>query len=122
MPAKRTRHASLSTEAIELVAACFRTLGVPIRIRILQALRDGDLNVNELATATGSSQPSVSKHVRILQSAGLLARRQNGNNVYYSIADPAVFELCDTVCGSIGARMAQHASVANELRRQAQRR
>lgn len=122
MPAKRTRHASLSTEAIEFVAQCFRTLGVPIRIRILQALREGERNVNELAIAAGSTQPGVSKNLRILQSAGLVARRQDGNNVYYSIADPAVFDLCDTVCGSVGARLAQHASVANELRRQAKRR
>ena len=64
----------------------------------------------------------MSKHLRILQDAGLVGRRQDGNSVYYSIADPTVFALCDTVCSSIGARLTQHATVAGELRRRARRR
>jgi len=112
----------MSPEAVDLVAARFRTLGEPIRIRILQALQGGDRNVTELVTGVGSTQPNISKHLRILQDAGLVARRQEGNNVYYSIADPTVFDLCDAVCGSIGVRLMQHASVADELRRRARRR
>lgn len=122
MPGKRTRHESLSIEAVDLVAARFRTLGEPIRIRILQALQGGERNVTELVAGVGSTQPNISKHLRILQDAGLVGRRQDGNNVYYSIADPTVFDLCDAVCGSIGARLTQHASVADELRRRARRR
>jgi len=119
MSGKSRRHEPLSVEAVELVAARFRTLGEPVRIHVLQVLRSGERNVTELVAAVGSTQPNVSKHLRILQSAGLVARRQDGNNVYYSIADPTVFDLCDVVCGSIGARLQQHASLAAELRRRA---
>ena len=122
MPGKRAKHESLSIEAIELVATRFRTLGEPIRIRILQALQSGERNVGMLVAAIGSTQPNISKHLRILQDAGLVSRRQDGNNVYYAIADPTVFDLCDAVCNSIGTRLTQHASVANELRRRARRR
>ena len=116
---RRTRQHSMSPEAMDLVAARFRTLGEPIRIRILHALQGGDRNVTDLVTTVGSTQPNISKHLRILQDAGLVSRRQEGNNVYYSIADPTVFDLCDAVCGSIGVSLMQQASVADELRRRA---
>ena len=122
MPAKRTRHEPLSTDAVELVAARFRTLGEPIRIHLLQALQGGERNVTDLVSAVGSTQPNVSKHLRILQDAGLVGRRQDGNSVYYSIADPTVFALCDAVCSSIGMRLTRHATLANELRRRTRRR
>lgn len=121
MTRKKTRHETLSTEVIDLVAARFRTLGEPLRIRILQALQGGERNVTALVAGIGSTQPNISKHLRILQEAGLVGRRQDGNNVYYSISDPTVFDLCDAVCNSIGARLTQHASIATELRRRARR-
>ena len=116
-----SRKESLSTEVIDLVAARFRTLGEPLRIRILQALQGGERNVTALVDGTGSTQPNISKHLRILQEAGLVARRQDGNNVYYSIADPTVFDLCDAVCSSIGTQLTQHASIATQLRRRGRR-
>lgn len=122
MSTGRTRHAPLSADAIDLVAARFRTLGEPIRIQLLQALQRGERNVTELVAAVESTQSNVSRHLRILQDAGLVGRRQEGTTVYYSIADPTVFELCDAVCNSVGARLAQHASLGDELRRRTRRR
>ena len=122
MPARNRRHESLSPEAVTLVAARFRTLGEPIRILILQALQKSPRNVTDLVAAVpGSTQPNISKHLRILQDAGLVGRRQDGNNVYYSISDPTVFDLCDAVCGSISTRLTQHAALAGELRRRGRR-
>jgi ArsR family transcriptional regulator len=69
-----------------------------------------------------ATQPNVSKHLRILQDARIVGRRQNGNNVYYSIADPTVLDLCDAVCGSLGTQLTQDAALADELRRRARRR
>lgn len=120
-PEKRRRHTPLSDEAVALVAARFRILGEPVRVHILQILQAGDRNVTELAEAVGSTQPNISRHLRILQEAGLADRRQEGNNVYYSIADPTVFDLCDAVCGSISARLTQHAAVSDELQRYARK-
>jgi ArsR family transcriptional regulator len=117
MAGKRPKHQLLSLQAVDVVAARFRILGEPIRIRMLQALQGGERNVTDLVAEIGSTQPNISKHLRILQDAGLVGRRQDGNNVYYSIADPSVFDLCDAVCNSIGARLTQHASLGNELRR-----
>ena len=114
-----SRHAPLQTlsdEAMELVAARFRTLGDPLRIALLQALRAGEHNVGELVDAVGSTQPNVSKHLKLLGEAGLVHRRQERTAVYYSIADPSVFDLCDSVCRSIGDRLTHTASLASEFR------
>jgi len=93
------------------VAARFKVLSDPMRLRILQLLEDGEASVTALAEAVQSTQPNVSKHLKILQDAGMLARRQEGNAVFYSIADESVFQLCEVVCSSLQERFTAHASV-----------
>lgn len=117
MANRRRRRDPLSPEAVEVIAERFRILGEPIRIRILQELENGERNVSELVAAISSSQPNVSKHLRILQESGVVARRQEGNNVYYAIADPTVIDLCDAVCSSVRDRLAGAAKLAAELGR-----
>ena len=53
----------------------FRILGEPLRIRLLQALIEKERTVGELVELVGSTQPNVSKHLRILQEAGIVGRR-----------------------------------------------
>lgn len=101
----------LTDEAIEIIAERFRVLSEPIRLRILQALRDGELSVSDLTREIEISQPNGSKHLRILQDAGMLRRDQRGNSVYYSIADDSIFELCDLVCGSLEMRFREKAEI-----------
>ncbi|MBK7995809.1 MAG: winged helix-turn-helix transcriptional regulator [Blastocatellia bacterium] len=91
----------MSMEALELVAERFKALSEPIRLRILQELHDGEMSVSEITQVIDSSQPNVSKHLKLLQDAGLLARRQEGNTVYYSISDKVIFDICEIVCNSL---------------------
>jgi len=86
---------------IELVAQRFRVLGEPMRIKLLDRLREGEASVSELQDALGASQQNVSKHLGILHAAGLVNRAKQGNNILYSISDPSVFELCEQVCGGV---------------------
>ena len=95
----------MTPEALELVAARFRAMGEPLRLRILQQLEAGEMSVSALAARIGSTQPNVSKHLKILQDAGLLRRRPQGNSAYYSIADPMVFELCEMICSRLRERL-----------------
>lgn len=88
-------------QLVELVAGRFRVLGEPMRIRLLDQLRDGEATVQELQEALGVSQQNVSKHLGVLLNAGMVARTKRGTSSLYSIADPAVFELCDQVCGGL---------------------
>ena len=86
---------------IELVAQRFRVLGEPMRIKLLDRLRAGDASVGELQEALGASQQNVSKHLGILHGAGMVSRTKHGNHTRYAISDPAVFELCEQVCGGV---------------------
>lgn len=76
-------------------------LGEPMRIRLLDVLREGEASVRELQEATGASQQNVSQHLGVLLRSGIVGRRKQGNFSVYSIADPTVFALCEEVCGGL---------------------
>ncbi len=86
---------------VDAIAERFRVLGEPMRIRVLDRLREDDATVGELAEALGTSQQNVSKHVGVLARAGLVARAKDGNSVRCRIADESVLELCEQVCGGL---------------------
>jgi DNA-binding transcriptional ArsR family regulator len=92
---------------IDLIARRFRVLGEPMRIRLLDRLRDGDATVGELQEALGASQQNVSKHLGILHDAGMVSRTKVGNTTRYAISDPGVFELCEQVCGGARRQLAE---------------
>lgn len=98
--------APLTEPLVDLVAQRFRVLGEPMRIRLLDQLREGEATVGELQHALGASQQNVSKHLGILHAAGMVGRTKRGTSVVYTIADPAVFDICDQVCGGIRRQMA----------------
>ena len=95
----------LPDDLVELLARRFRVLGEPLRIKLLDRLRDGEASVNELAEALGASQQNVSKHLAVLADAGVLGRRKAGTQVYHRIVDEGVFALCEEVCGSLEAQL-----------------
>jgi DNA-binding transcriptional ArsR family regulator len=91
----------LPDDLVELIARRFRAIGEPMRIRLLDQLREGEATVGELSEALAASQQNVSKHLAVLADAGILGRRKEGNRVYYRIVDEGVFALCEAVCGSV---------------------
>ena len=95
---------NLSTDALAQVAAYFQALSEPARLRLLNLLRDSERSVGDLAEATGYSAANVSRHLSLLAQHGLLARDVRGTSVYYAIADPAVYELCNLVCDNLARR------------------
>lgn len=92
-----------------MIASWFRVLAEPSRLRILRALEDGEKNITELVEATGLTQANVSRHVQSLAQAGMVGRRREGLVTKCYIADPAINELCDTVCSNLQRRLAEHA-------------
>jgi ArsR family transcriptional regulator len=91
---------------LELIAARFRALSEPMRLKILHTLGGGEMSVSGIVGATGAGQANVSKHLSMLLEAGLVARRKEGLNVFYRVADETVFDLCETVCSSLNERLA----------------
>jgi DNA-binding transcriptional ArsR family regulator len=95
----------LSDELAELIARRFKLLGEPMRIKLLDRLRAGEASVQELSQAVGTTQQNVSKHLGALAEAGVLARRKQGNFVYYRVVDDGIWQLCNDVCGSVERRL-----------------
>jgi DNA-binding transcriptional ArsR family regulator len=91
----------LSDEALELVAARFRSLGDPVRLKILRLLEGGEMSVGSLVSQLGTSQANVSRHLKVLLAAGVLARRVQGTSAFYHMSDPVILKLCATVCSSL---------------------
>jgi DNA-binding transcriptional ArsR family regulator len=97
----------LSETALEMIAERFRVLAEPMRLKILHAIWDDERTVSDLIEAVDGLQANVSKHLGILQQAGLVVRRKEGLRAFYRIADPTVFDLCEVVCGSLHDRLSQ---------------
>lgn len=96
----------LPADLAELIARRFHALSDPLRVRILDLLRDGELSVNAIADQLGAGQQNVSKHLNVLTEGAMLQRRKDGTHVFYAIADEGVFALCEQVCGSLQAQLA----------------
>ena len=84
-------------EQLEQIAALFKVLGEPMRLRILEAVCREPRSVNEIVEATGSTQANVSKHLALLAAAGILSREKSGQQVFYEMKDPFTVKLCEMV-------------------------
>lgn len=74
-----------------------RTLANPVRIQILDNLKDGERTVNELVSITGLRQANVSQHLAIMRQTGLVVNRQHGKIIYYSLKNPFIMQACDII-------------------------
>jgi ArsR family transcriptional regulator len=81
----------------QLKAEFFKALAHPLRIRIVEALRVGELGVNELCTRLSVEQSTLSQQLAILRARDIVTGRKSGNMVIYSVNDPATFQLLDVV-------------------------
>lgn len=107
---------NLDEDALELVANYFGALAVPMRLRILSELRDGERNVGELTSTLGCTQANVSKHLALLGQSGLVAKAHRGTSVYYRFADDSVYQLCELVCDHLDRRFTEEAAHRRGLR------
>lgn len=99
----------LTDETLEFVARRFAVLAEPMRLRLIQALFAGEKNVNALVEETGGTQANISRHLQTLTQAHILSRRKEGLQVFYAIADPSIYKLCELVCGSLEKQFTKQA-------------
>ncbi|MFM7514636.1 MAG: ArsR/SmtB family transcription factor [Cyanobium sp.] len=78
---------------MEALADYFKVFSEPNRLAVLDALRQGPLNVTAVVECTGLSQALVSKHLKLLTIAGVVKRRPEGSLVFYAVIDRSVFKL-----------------------------
>lgn len=97
----------MSEAALGLIARRFAVLAEPMRLRLVHALFAGEKHVTALVEEVGGTQANVSRHLQTLTHAHILSRRKEGLQVFYAIADPSIYRLCELVCGSIEKELAR---------------
>ena len=76
-------------------AEFFKALGHPLRIQILELLRDGPLGATQIQEATGAPVSSVSQQLAVLRNRNIVTTERRGTTILYAVADPELFELLD---------------------------
>ncbi len=82
-------------ELSAFIAEFFKALAHPLRIKILDALREGEVGVNELSSRLGVEQSTLSQQLAILRKSNIVEGRKEAQSVFYSVRDPAIFQLLD---------------------------
>ncbi|MGD9684151.1 MAG: ArsR/SmtB family transcription factor [Candidatus Obscuribacterales bacterium] len=82
---------------VKFKADFLKALANPLRIQIIDELRDGELTVTELKEKLNKELPNISQQLSVLKTRHLVVSRKQGNNTYYSCTDPAVFKVLDAI-------------------------
>ncbi|MGQ9543118.1 MAG: ArsR/SmtB family transcription factor [Candidatus Bathyarchaeia archaeon] len=89
-------------------ATIFKALGDPSRLRILEYLRSGERCVCSIVPTVGSTQPTVSRHLKILTECGILKRRREGNRIFYSVTSTKIYDIIDSVDKKLIKNFSRH--------------
>lgn len=100
--------------AVEIVAKYFRAFGDPTRLRILEALAEGERSVGELVELIGAPQPKVSSHLACLRWCGFVESRREFRTVHYRIADDRVEQMI-ALARSLLADNAEHVAACRTI-------
>lgn len=99
-------------------AEVFRILAHPTRIHIVECLRDGELSVGAILESITVEPANLSQHLGLLRSKGLVSARKEGNQVFYSLRDPLLIEVLDTMRRYFQAHLEEALSMLAELDQQ----
>ena len=83
--------------ALEFKARLFKVIGDPNRLKALEILRSGENCQCEIVPLLGQSQPTVSRHLKLLEDAGLITSRKDGTRMFYRVVDEHIFNLLDSI-------------------------
>jgi DNA-binding transcriptional ArsR family regulator len=97
----------------------FKALAHPLRISILDALRDGEMTVNEIGERFGVEPANASQQLSVLRNRNIVQARKAGASVYYSIVDPTVFTLLDVARDIFNSHLVGVRTLLEEIDRQA---
>jgi DNA-binding transcriptional ArsR family regulator len=108
MPSTTLSHhedALQSGRVFELAAELFSLLGTPMRLRILNALCNGEQSVSQMLEVIDTTQPNLSQHLAVMYRSGVLTKRKEGTQVIYRVQSEKALTLCRSVCSQIAIEM-----------------
>ena len=94
----------------------FKALAHPLRISILDALREGELTVNEISQKFAVEPANASQQLAVLRNKNIVTARKEGASVYYSVTDPAIFKLLDVAREIFNHHLVGVRSILEEIR------
>ncbi len=105
----------LDRAGLERVARVFQAFSDATRLAILQELKPGPCSVGTLVERIGGSQGNISKQLQVLAVTGFIRREKVGNQVFYSIDDHSVFEMCNVVCEKLNSEAQETAGFVFDI-------
>jgi ArsR family transcriptional regulator len=100
-------------------ADVFQVLAHPTRIHIIECLRDGELSVSAILARIGVEPANGSQHLALLRSRRLVVTRKEGNQVFYSLRDPMLVEVLDTLKRYFLAHLEEALTMLKEMEAEA---
>ena len=88
----------------EVLVEALKALAHPLRLRILQALSGGELNVGEIDEVAAIGQPALSQQLGVLRKAGLVETRKDAKLVYYKLAEDDLRGVAEVIAAMVGAK------------------
>jgi ArsR family transcriptional regulator len=114
-------HGNASAEAVQrgavyqMKAEFFRILGHPVRVRMLELLRDGERTVGDLQHELQMDSSGTSQHLGVLRKHGILEGRREGTSVYYTVRDPRIFQLLEVARQILTSSLIESQAILGEL-------
>ena len=100
-------------------AEFFQALAHPTRIAIVDLLRDGELSAGAIIERLGIEQANVSQHLTVLKAKHIVANRKVGNQVFYSVRDPLIFEVLDVMRRYFYAHLTESQAILDDIKSEA---
>ena len=88
-------------KALEFKSRIFKVIGDSNRLKILEILRSGENCQCEIIPLIAQSQPTVSRHLKLLEEGGLIVSRKEGTKMFYKVVDDHIFNVIDTLDGNL---------------------
>jgi DNA-binding transcriptional ArsR family regulator len=99
----------------QVKAEFFRILGHPVRVRILELLREGERTVGDLQLQLQLDSSGTSQHLGVLRKQGILDSRREGTSVFYSVRDPRIFQLLEVARQILNSSLTESQAILGEL-------
>jgi DNA-binding transcriptional ArsR family regulator len=111
-----TPERSMRQKLSNFKAEFFKALAHPLRISILDALREGELTVNEISQKFSVEPANASQQLAVLRNKNIVVTRKEGANVYYSVTDRTIFKLLDVAREIFNNHLAGVQNILEEIR------
>lgn len=98
-------------ERLKLKAEVFKAMGHPLRLGVIEFLREGEKCVCDIVEHTGTGMSNVSKHLSVLKKAGIVVDRREGLKIMYSLTMPCALDFMGCVEGVVIRRLEEQRSV-----------